>query len=927
MTAKKKITDKNGVQVFPITHTKAVFDDNGNSVEQRLQENLDLINQKQLEVGAVPSDITPTAGSTNWVTSGGVYNALAQKAGTTGNYQGINAGDLVNDEPNIDTFIQKTYDFTGVISINAIKGRLVRWNQIGMIRNFTINKSNSSNEDKATSTGQKFILNTGSNLTAHHKIYLAFDYTLNEGNDSKNSYIYIYQAVNNLKPLTAAQLLQDTGTYRREVVFDVIIAASASQTQNLGFYINHKAGATVNVTLSNFMAIDLTYIFGAGNEPTASVFKSWVKNNIGYSDWYAQNTGALIPVAMSGFNNDGSLVSVPVTEITSNGVAVFPNGMSQVGDAQDEIIEDKAYRRTSRRQYASGDEDDATVLTDGTNTWYALTEEEVLPLDSFSLPLSLEVGTGGYLNVQGVSGTEPTTTSPTIVTTEPLDAVNKIKGLSKDYVTVKDTQLFTEEEKTVARDNIGAASQGDVADVEKEIVELNDKTNKQILYSLFEKGGITINNSGWTYQDHTTRIRTKEGVTIRMHEGDSILTTKNVTGNTFYVGVRNPETGKYSTSGGWVSSWTASIDCEIVICVQNLGNPVEWWTDRLVIGRAGGLSVIDRLQQSEHLGRGNLGNYGKKVDLQCLQRNLCIRNTVAEFYHTIDGVRSDGFYTYLNQSMTIAQKRIFLFNDATARSASYGGADLVVLDYDTKQIIYKGITGTWAYTHHNNAQFFPARYKYDSSDKYPLLLLSRGDYSSTNVRFYIIRVQEEENNGEYSFSLTILKTIYVDHTSIPEASFNASMCIDGINNKLYMYSTRLDWRTTSNNWLIINTFELDSIGLDDLSGSVMLSANDLVARKDLNYFVFQGGCCYGGKLFLPLQNQSTINGGFTPVYNSYFVAMIDPATGTIESMIPSGTQENEGIAWYNGKMYLTTKNGSATAATTSPCFRLYEYVF
>jgi endoglucanase len=76
MTAKKKITDKNGVQVFPITHTKAVIDDNGNSVEERLEEQMDVINQKQLEIGAVQSDITPTAGSTNWVTSGGVYDAL-----------------------------------------------------------------------------------------------------------------------------------------------------------------------------------------------------------------------------------------------------------------------------------------------------------------------------------------------------------------------------------------------------------------------------------------------------------------------------------------------------------------------------------------------------------------------------------------------------------------------------------------------------------------------------------------------------------------------------------------------------------------------------------------------------------------------------------------------------------------------------------
>lgn len=79
MTAKRKITDKNGVQVFPITHTKAVFDDNGNSVEQRLQEQVDIINQKQMEVGAVPSDITPTKGSSHWVTSGGINNLYREK--------------------------------------------------------------------------------------------------------------------------------------------------------------------------------------------------------------------------------------------------------------------------------------------------------------------------------------------------------------------------------------------------------------------------------------------------------------------------------------------------------------------------------------------------------------------------------------------------------------------------------------------------------------------------------------------------------------------------------------------------------------------------------------------------------------------------------------------------------------------------------
>jgi len=64
------------VPFFPRTHTKAVIDDNGNTVESKFGQIEDLVNQKQMEVGAVPSDTTPTAGSTHWVTSGGLFNEM-----------------------------------------------------------------------------------------------------------------------------------------------------------------------------------------------------------------------------------------------------------------------------------------------------------------------------------------------------------------------------------------------------------------------------------------------------------------------------------------------------------------------------------------------------------------------------------------------------------------------------------------------------------------------------------------------------------------------------------------------------------------------------------------------------------------------------------------------------------------------------------
>lgn len=76
MTAIKKLIDGNSNQYFPQTHTKAVVDDNGYSVESRMQAVQDVVSQAQMAIGAVPSDLTPTEDSTNWVTSGGVYNAM-----------------------------------------------------------------------------------------------------------------------------------------------------------------------------------------------------------------------------------------------------------------------------------------------------------------------------------------------------------------------------------------------------------------------------------------------------------------------------------------------------------------------------------------------------------------------------------------------------------------------------------------------------------------------------------------------------------------------------------------------------------------------------------------------------------------------------------------------------------------------------------
>lgn len=63
-------------QLYPVTHEKAVIDNNGTTLESKFGALTDLVNQKQMEVGSVPSDLAPTKSSTNWVTSGGIFDAL-----------------------------------------------------------------------------------------------------------------------------------------------------------------------------------------------------------------------------------------------------------------------------------------------------------------------------------------------------------------------------------------------------------------------------------------------------------------------------------------------------------------------------------------------------------------------------------------------------------------------------------------------------------------------------------------------------------------------------------------------------------------------------------------------------------------------------------------------------------------------------------
>lgn len=102
---------------------------------------------------------------------------------------------------------------------------------------------------------------------------------------------------------------------------------------------------------TNIMLIDLTELFGAGNEPqTSEDFQSYFPDS-----YYKSNPSAY------------KAVNIPSSKY-------FPDGMRSAGSAYDEInfLLQKAIKRIGVRVYQAGDESDVNVTTDLKNTNYAL---------------------------------------------------------------------------------------------------------------------------------------------------------------------------------------------------------------------------------------------------------------------------------------------------------------------------------------------------------------------------------------------------------------------------------------------------------------------------------------------------------------------------------------------------------------------------
>ncbi len=128
----------------------------------------------------------------------------------------------------------------------------------------------------------------------------------------------------------------------------------------------------------------------------------------------------------------------------------FPNGMRSVGEVFDELTADKAIQRIGSRAYAQGDEDDPTVLTDGTETLYVLDTPVTTDIES-PLNLVYRVDDFGYEQLLPENDDEPETAPFTGTIAYSTDFVRQLANAPRNFT----SQATLDELLTAIGDAIG----------------------------------------------------------------------------------------------------------------------------------------------------------------------------------------------------------------------------------------------------------------------------------------------------------------------------------------------------------------------------------------------------------------------------------------------------------------------------------------
>lgn len=189
-----------------------------------------------------------------------------------------------------------------------------------------------------------------------------------------------------------------------ETVIKKVLIATGSGINNL--YFNRYKATSENVSYfdGSINLIDLTKMFGSGNEPsTPEEFEAMLPN-----DYYPYNEGELMSMSVNDVVYTDTSSNQNSHQITQSILSLDGYGWS-AGTAYNYVdFENKKYYKcVDKRAYQSNDDTDSNVITDGTNTYYELAEPIVTDIsdiigDTFQEPF--EVESGGSLTFKNTNG-------------------------------------------------------------------------------------------------------------------------------------------------------------------------------------------------------------------------------------------------------------------------------------------------------------------------------------------------------------------------------------------------------------------------------------------------------------------------------------------------------------------------------------------
>lgn len=263
------------------------------------------------------------------------------------------------------------------------------------------------------------------------------------------------------------------------------------------------------------------------------------------------------------------------------------------------------------------------------------------------------------------------------------------------------------------------------------------------------------------------------------------------------------------------------------------------------------------------------------------------------------------YHLHLNQSMTIYNNYVFLFNE---------GGNGIVVDYSNKNILGSFAISPNEKNHFNSAQFTDIYY--DTNDDFPLLLISRcGNSDGTSTDYdecLIYRVVS--SNGTFTFTL-------VNSISFNGRTYGANWGIDNNRNILFMSSsTNGNYAIRENNPLGFWAFNMPSRTEIISETPITLTNEDIIGYMESDFAILQGMAAKGGMIYEAMQE---LNG--TPTATA-MVYVVDVFKGKIISKVPLIiNNEPEGVAIYNGKLYVSQKVGTDTTGTNP--LKIYEINF